>query len=339
MRFTLDSDSPSPLYRQIQEQIRYAISLGELVPGDALPSIRQVEARSDVNRNTVRRAYQELHAQGVLVLRQGREAVVAKPPPAATDFDPKALGEVASALASLILMRAESNGLDSLQFADFVARAAREHDATYPKCAFVECSAKQARDFAGDAEHHLHRRVIGLDLHDVRDRLETMPQSVRCVLTPHWHAVEARELLESPHRPVVPIGVRIAAECRQRLRALEGTSIGLVVRDSESVPGYRKRLRTAMRRGTISAATADDRDRLVSVMGQVDHVVCTTPCLDIVHALAPARVEVIELEFACDPENVEAVRTKFFPDPATPGRHWNARCTGDEVCEAGRSSR
>ena len=117
MEFTLDPSAPSPLYRQIQEQVRYAISVGELLPGDPLPSIRQLEARLDVNRNTVRRAYVELQAQGALVMRRGREAVVAEPPPVAASAQARALAEVATELTALVLRRAESNGLDSLQLA------------------------------------------------------------------------------------------------------------------------------------------------------------------------------------------------------------------------------
>ena len=129
MDFALDPNARSPLYRQIQDQIRYAISVGDLVPGDSLPSIRDLEERLDVNRNTVRRAYLELQLDGTLIVRQGREAVVAERQ-VTTHVDPHELDEAAESLTAMMIQRAESMGIDSVLLADYVMRAAQEHDDT-----------------------------------------------------------------------------------------------------------------------------------------------------------------------------------------------------------------
>ena len=57
MRFLVDQVSRSSIHLQIKDQILYAISAGELRPGDPLPSIRVLEAEPGLNRNTIRRAY------------------------------------------------------------------------------------------------------------------------------------------------------------------------------------------------------------------------------------------------------------------------------------------
>ncbi len=67
-----------PIYRQIGDQVRRAVAVGRLAPGDPLPSIRALAERLVVNHNTVARAYRELVAEGVLDARQGVGYVAAE---------------------------------------------------------------------------------------------------------------------------------------------------------------------------------------------------------------------------------------------------------------------
>jgi GntR family transcriptional regulator len=50
----------SPIYRQLKERIVVMMLEGQLKPGDALPSVRQIAADYQLNPITVSRAYQEL---------------------------------------------------------------------------------------------------------------------------------------------------------------------------------------------------------------------------------------------------------------------------------------
>ena len=67
----LDSRSPVPLYEQIATRVRLAVASGELSPGDALPSVRQVAGTARINPATVVQAYRELEADGFVEMRQG----------------------------------------------------------------------------------------------------------------------------------------------------------------------------------------------------------------------------------------------------------------------------
>ncbi len=71
MFVTLSPSSPDPLYKQVTDQIRDAIATGELGPGDKLPSIRELGKALDVSLITVKRAYQDLEAQGYIATRHG----------------------------------------------------------------------------------------------------------------------------------------------------------------------------------------------------------------------------------------------------------------------------
>ncbi|MHB1673128.1 MAG: GntR family transcriptional regulator [Acidobacteriaceae bacterium] len=69
-------DGPTPVYRQVVEQIRTLCVDGGLKPGHALPSVRQLAANLGVHFNTIAEAYRALAAEGWLEVKQGRSVVV-----------------------------------------------------------------------------------------------------------------------------------------------------------------------------------------------------------------------------------------------------------------------
>lgn len=72
----VDLVSHVPIYTQIVEQVKQLIASGELVPGDQLPTVRQLAADLRVNFNTVARAYRLLDEAGVISTQQGRGTYV-----------------------------------------------------------------------------------------------------------------------------------------------------------------------------------------------------------------------------------------------------------------------
>jgi GntR family transcriptional regulator len=71
IEFMLDIKSGVPFYRQIVDQIRYGIASRRLLPGEQLPTVRDLAVRLELNPNTVRKAYSELEILGVLDTQQG----------------------------------------------------------------------------------------------------------------------------------------------------------------------------------------------------------------------------------------------------------------------------
>ena len=67
-----------PLYLQLMEQVKHGIETGALRSGDQLPGIRPLAEELVINPNTVAKAYRELEHEGVIELRQGAGAFVAK---------------------------------------------------------------------------------------------------------------------------------------------------------------------------------------------------------------------------------------------------------------------
>ena len=75
--FILNPQSGVPLYRQLLDQVRRMVSSGQLPPGTALPSIRELALLHAINPMTISKAYSLLEAEGLLVRHRGKPMTVA----------------------------------------------------------------------------------------------------------------------------------------------------------------------------------------------------------------------------------------------------------------------
>ncbi len=84
VNYTIDKDSDTPLYIQIRNLIQEAIRLGELAPGDRLPSVSSLAKEIGVTQATVRRALQDLSDAGQACCHVGRGTFIQTPGSAET---------------------------------------------------------------------------------------------------------------------------------------------------------------------------------------------------------------------------------------------------------------
>ena len=78
MQYEINPSAPTPIYRQIVDQVARLIAGGSLRPGDELPSVRSVAAAHAVNPMTVSKAYSLLEGQGLVQRLRGQGMVVAQ---------------------------------------------------------------------------------------------------------------------------------------------------------------------------------------------------------------------------------------------------------------------
>jgi GntR family transcriptional regulator len=76
--FHITSSSAVPAYMQIVEQVRQALRVRRLAPGDRLPTVRDVAAAVAINPNTVLKAYRELEHQGLVEGRPGQGTYIVR---------------------------------------------------------------------------------------------------------------------------------------------------------------------------------------------------------------------------------------------------------------------
>jgi GntR family transcriptional regulator len=108
IEFHLDAHSGVPTYLQLVQQVKQALRLGILQPGDQLPTVMAVVGRLAINPNTVLKAYRELDLGGYVEGRRGQGTFVSSGQPPVPPDDVKALR---TSLQRWI-DRARSTGLD-----------------------------------------------------------------------------------------------------------------------------------------------------------------------------------------------------------------------------------
>lgn len=78
MYIVLSNSESAPLYEQIKRQVIEQIMNGSLPPGYMLPSIRALAKELEISVITVKKAYDDLEAEGYIDTRHGRGSCVAE---------------------------------------------------------------------------------------------------------------------------------------------------------------------------------------------------------------------------------------------------------------------
>ncbi len=120
--FRLDPRSGVPTYRQLVHQVRQALRVGLLSPGDQLPTAKEVVGRLAINPNTVLKAYGELEHEGLVATRQGQGTFVVR------DLPGPRVSDLLSLRRGLHkwLQEAEAAGLDDESIDALIATARRD---------------------------------------------------------------------------------------------------------------------------------------------------------------------------------------------------------------------
>ena len=58
-----------PIYAQLMDTLKRRIVTGRYLPGEKLPSVRELAAEAGINPNTVQRAFSELEREGLIYTR------------------------------------------------------------------------------------------------------------------------------------------------------------------------------------------------------------------------------------------------------------------------------
>ncbi len=216
-----------PAHVQLEEQVKVALALGKLRPGDLLPSIRQVEDQLGVGRMLVRKAYQQLQDAGLVRIIHGRGAVVTG--------QARANGRVAEkaeALIQRLLTEVRRDGLDPVTFARMLHQRLMAEDARVPRILCVDSSDVLARELGHQIQQALGVHVRTMGLPRLR-RLRASVTSGTQVLVDYYYFADVRRILKGRAGGIYPVSWDYDARFLERVRSLPlGSSILLLFFES-----------------------------------------------------------------------------------------------------------
>lgn len=116
-----DPASGLPVYLQLVDQVRRAVAIGVIKPGEQLPSVKQIASDLVVNPATVSRALRELEHLGIVQSLPGRGAFVRAD--AVTSASKTAARDVVRASIDTAIREARSLGVDEDDLCELFRRA------------------------------------------------------------------------------------------------------------------------------------------------------------------------------------------------------------------------
>jgi GntR family transcriptional regulator len=115
--FTVDPRTGVPLYLQLIEQVKRAVALGSLAPGEQLPTVKALALNLTINPNTVARAYRDLERDGVIETSPGRGSFV-RADGSSTGESRRAMDDVANTVLGDAVRETKTLGLSRARAAE-----------------------------------------------------------------------------------------------------------------------------------------------------------------------------------------------------------------------------
>ena len=232
MDLAIDKHSPLPPYAQIKEQIKLALLLGRLRPGDTLPSIRDVEQQIGISRNLVRKAYVALQESGILNLRHGKGVLVEKQ---LTYGGRDSVHERCAGLCKEILARLREAGISPSAFARYLYQHAREQEAVSPFVIFVDATTSQAMERASHISTIWQLNVPGYSLDELASMPKTELKLIRKILTNYIRLDQVRRIVKNSIE-VIPLGLAFSEQTIKEFARLPRTAKLVLVLDDQDYP-------------------------------------------------------------------------------------------------------
>lgn len=232
MKFTIEQDSPVPFHTQIKERIRTALALGELRPGDTLPSIRDLEIDLGIGRAIIRRAYLELKDSGILEIRPGRRVIV-------NGFLRLRIDDsVAKRLEVLVtstLKKVRKMNVSGSSFAKLLLLRALDRDRKLLSYVFVDPSVRLAKNMAAQISQLWEVPIHAASIDALPSLLNSENHQIHKIIVNYYRYEEVSNLVKAlrlrEHAEVVPISVKFTDKMVTRLKGLPPRSKVLLLAD------------------------------------------------------------------------------------------------------------
>ncbi len=312
----LTPDGRLPIYLQIQLQLRYLITSGQMPAGSRLPTVREVAAHLDVNGSTVSLAYRHLQSDGLIDATPGRGTFVIK-----LDDPDNSLAErerLALTAVERALLRNAALGFSGESLLQRVSLALQR---PYPHTVvLIGATRRIALKYASSIEQACPGTAV---VPFAVDALERGDPVLDAALDIAYDVVMfsslSREVREAVRRRarrhrVLTISGQVTDEAIDRLRSVPAErSVCLVAQTSHLNVSVRLLERHLVHHDVASLATATEADPELAhrLVREHDVVVFNTGVLEVVPALRVPWRKACEIVFDIDAESVAKLRAAW----------------------------
>jgi GntR family transcriptional regulator len=311
MEFQIEKSSSIPIIKQIQDQIKLSIAMGVLKRGDILPSIREVEKQTGINRGQIHRAFLALQQLGLLSPTPNKRTAVAISAAA-----PDSVNKKCQELTKDIIQRLRRIGVSPIAYARYLSRSVQEDERKYPFIAYVDWDKETALRRAEQVSRLWQASVVGLSVDEFKVALARRSK-LQKVLVNHLAFDGIQRIPDRKKIDIIPIEICYTAQTIRTLAKTKANSSLLIVLPNHAVPvaGFIvDRLHKLIKRkgakiSWIAANKAADFEQLLN-SSQYDRILVSPGARNKVPAGQRRISRILQLEMEFDPEGLEIARIR-----------------------------
>lgn len=230
MEFNIEKHSPTPIVKQIQDQIKLSIAMGVLKRGDILPTIREVEKQTGINRGQIHRAFLALQQSGLLSQTPSRRLAVAISAAA-----PASIYKRCQELTADIVQRLRRIGISPIAYARYFSQSVYDNEQKSPFVAYVDGDKKIALHRAEQVSQLWQAAVVGLSIDEYK-LLLTQRSKLRKVLVNHLVFDFIQRISSRRKIDIISIGIHYTAQTIRKLERIRANSSLLLVIPNHALP-------------------------------------------------------------------------------------------------------
>lgn len=311
---TVDTQAPLSINAQIAEQIKLLIAVGDLKPGDALPTVIQLAEYLQLNHNTIAAVYAQLIEAGYLVAQRGRGTFVANTEIVQQSFRYQHFYQ----LLEQAFWAANEMGLSLSDFGAVAyawALTSRQRQVAPLRLVFVECLQHDAGSYFDSIKSEIDRSLVFLQLEDLQASQPVALQKLRTadlVITTAYHLWEVTQIAAS-EQEVIGVDARPNLQMLMQISALpRGTQVLLVHQGLVSSENMKQMLKQAgVSHLNLQAVSIECIQQNPQLLDRADVVYASQLVYDYVREVSPQSEKVMSFSFSIAQASLAVLKARL----------------------------
>ncbi|KQX44657.1 hypothetical protein ASD40_21925 [Paenibacillus sp. Root444D2] len=294
---------------QIKEQLKWLIGIGQILPGDKLPSANQLADLLDLNRNTVNLVYTQLRDEGLFSIQKGRGTQVMN------NAKIEELQNWRKPMHQLVTKTIEEAVAQGIPLEDFfiasLAYILLHHTdvAERQRIVFVECKEHDHLFYRKEIERVTNAEVKSFFLEDLRSTENAMIEALEhsnLIITTLNHSDEVKQIFSRYEKKIHVIAATIEMKLLLEISKMKPDStVSFVCLGKAGGQWMARSIRDAgLSQIQTNAIGIDDREKLLDTIDHSDKVYASAAVYMEVKSIAPDKVEFYPMVLEKSSENL-----------------------------------